>query len=227
MHAAMRWVPPRRCCCLCVCCSNTGVVDGDGRPVFLFLAARFAVSSIPPSQLLLLIIRSLEEASARAYTVVYCHTACGMSPACVLLILTFSPPFPPSLSPHCHLFQGCRTCLHPKWSKTFTIHSQDRKHPRALYHLPSQSAEHWRAFPACSPLQRLNNFACNLRSRLVSSFCSSASHYFVTRPPDSKRTSRHCMCCTAAGRSRCRCRLSHFASRYVPSPHFDAVRPRV
>jgi hypothetical protein len=60
--------------------SDTGVVDRDGRAVFLFLAGRFAVSSIPPSQLLLLIIRVLDEASARAYTVIYCHTACGKPP---------------------------------------------------------------------------------------------------------------------------------------------------
>jgi hypothetical protein len=58
-------------------CSDTGAVDRDGRRVFLFLAGRFAVSSIPPSQLLLLIIRLLDEASARPFTVVYSHTACG------------------------------------------------------------------------------------------------------------------------------------------------------
>ena len=58
-------------------CSDTGAVDRDGRRVFLFLAGRFAVSSIPPSQLLLLIVRLLDEASARPFTVVYSHTACG------------------------------------------------------------------------------------------------------------------------------------------------------
>ncbi len=46
--------------------------------MFLFLAGRFTVSSIPPSQLLLYIIRVLDDSSVAPFTVVYCHTACGM-----------------------------------------------------------------------------------------------------------------------------------------------------
>jgi hypothetical protein len=57
--------------------SDTGAFDNHGRPVFVFYAARFVVASIPPGQLLLLIVRLLNEASARAFTVVYCHTGCG------------------------------------------------------------------------------------------------------------------------------------------------------
>jgi hypothetical protein len=68
-------------------CSDTGVFDREGRKVFLFLAGRFAVSSIPPSQLLLFIIRLLDEASARAFSVVYCHTSCGELCSCDKLFL--------------------------------------------------------------------------------------------------------------------------------------------
>ncbi len=130
--------------CLILCCSDTGVHDRDGRRVFLFLAGRFAVSSIPPSQLLLLIIRLLDEASASPFTVVYAHTACGNF---FVLCSFFSRHLTPS-SP----FQACPICPLPKSQRIFTILSRARKSP---------------AFPAlffciCLRRQRLYARACAL-----------------------------------------------------------------
>ena len=108
-------------CCLILCCSDTGVHDRDGRRVFLFLAGRFAVSSIPPSQLLLLIIRLLDEASASPFTVVYAHTACGD----FFVFCSFFPATQPPPSP----FQACPICPLPKSQRMFTILSRARKSP--------------------------------------------------------------------------------------------------
>ena len=109
-------------CCLILCCSDTGVHDRDGRRVFLFLAGRFAVSSIPPSQLLLLIIRLLDEASASPFTVVYAHTACGNF---FCFFVLFFPPLN-TLPP---FFQACPICPLPKSQRMFTILSRARKCP--------------------------------------------------------------------------------------------------